>query len=295
MTMMMRVLAAASTVAAVTVCAAISASAQTMPTIDSDAHLATASVGDGSLHGVLDLSLQNGDFSRGAYDDDAANLHRLPAAAALTLGVDLHHDATGATDLWLEAASSNGFHSPIALEQTSPRAWYESNNLVALAYKPDKSVTAVIAYVVKTSPNGASPTTNEVSGAIGYQTDTGIGWLRPSVAVSAHAKGGTGVYTLFSIEPTIDLTADTNGPTLAIPARFGIGWGGFYKPGTGTATYGSVGLAYAYPFKLGSAHLKLHAQMLALIRDDTVRNIVEADSERSRVVPLGTLGFSVSL
>jgi hypothetical protein len=69
--------------------------AQKMPTIDPDGQLSAASVGQGRLHAVIDFNLQNGDFSRGKYDDDAANLDRLPFAVGVTLGWQLHKNAEG--------------------------------------------------------------------------------------------------------------------------------------------------------------------------------------------------------
>lgn len=269
--------------------------AQKMPTIDADGQLGAASVGQGSLHAVIDFKLQNGDFSRGKYDDDAANLDRLPFAVGVTLGWQLHNNTDGKPDLWLEAGSSNGFHSPIAIEHASPRAWYDNNNVVALLYKPSEAVTAALSYAIKTSPNGVSPTSHELTTAFGYQTKAGIGFLRPSTAISFHTEGGSGVYTLFGLQPTFALSSKEDGPTLAIPARFGIGWDDFYGPGSGNAAYGSVGLSYAHPFALGSAHLKFQAEALALIRDDTVRALGKADAEHSTVVPLVTLGISMGL
>lgn len=129
---------------------------------------------------------------------------------------------------------------------------------------------------------------------MGYQTESGIGFLRPSAAISFHTEGGSGVYTLLGLQPTFDLSSKDDGPTLAIPARFGIGWDDFYGAGSGTANYGSVGLSYAYPFALGSAHLKFQAEALALIRDDTVRALGKADAEHAAVVPLVTLGISMA-
>ena len=210
-------------------CGSAPAWAEDIPTIDADGQLGSASVGDGPIHAVVDFNLQNGDFSRGKYDDDAANLDRLPFAVGVTLAAELHKNASGKPNLWIEASSSNGFHSPIAIEQASPRAWYDNNNLVGLLYKPSKAVTAALTYAIKTSPNGVSPTSNELTTAFGYQTDSGIGWLRPSAAISVHTEGGTGVYTLFGVEPTFDLSLGDSAPTLSIPTRFGIGWIDFLR------------------------------------------------------------------
>lgn len=274
--------------------AAAPALAQKMPTIDADGQLGSASVGTGPLHAVVDFNLQNGDFSRGKYDGDAANLDRLPFSVGVTLGAALHHGADGKADLWLEASSSNGFHSPIAAERESPRAWYDNNNLVALLYKPNDAVTAALSYAIKTSPNGISPTSHELTAALGYQQDSGIGKLHPSAAISFHTRGGTGVYTLFGIEPSFDLGSGDAPPTLSLPVRFGIGWDGFYGADTGTAAYGSIGAAYSHPFTIAGSHWKLRAQALALIRDDTVRGLGDADAEHATVVPLVTLGVTTA-
>lgn len=291
---MIRFFASAVAAAAIALGLPGAAVAQKMPTIDADGHLSNATVGNGTFHAIIDLNLQNGDFSRGKYDDDAANLDRLPVGVGVTFGWQLHKNAAGTPDLWFEAGSANGFHSPIAIERDSPRAWYDNNNVLALLYKPSKAWTAAVSYAIKTSPNGVSPVSNELTTAFGYQTKAGLGMLRPSLAISFHTEGGSGVYSLFSIDPTFDLAARDDAPTISIPARFGIGWDDFYGAGTGTATYGSVGLAYAHPFKIGPAHMKFRAQALALIRDATVRRLGKADAEHSTVVPLVTLGVTMA-
>ena len=269
--------------------------AQDMPTINADGHLGKVAIDkDGRLHASVGLNLRNGDFSRGAYDDDAANLDRLPVHAALTLGWELSRNASGAPDLWIEASTSNGFHAPIALERTSPRIWYESNEHAALIYKPNEAVTTALAYVVKTSPNGVSPTTNELTAAVGYGADEGVGRLHPSTALTVHTRNGHGAYALFGIEPKFDLGSGEAPPTIGVPARFGVGFDDFYGSGTGTASYESVGIAYAQPVSIGAGHLNLRAQVLALIRDKTVRARGGADAEHATIVPLATLGATMS-
>lgn len=287
-------IAIAAIAAAAAALAACPAHAQDFPTIDADGQLGKAATGNGDLHADFDLSLANGDFSRGSYDDDAASLDRLPVHGALTIGWTAHKSAAGDPDLWLEASTSNGLHSAQSIERTSPRAWYESNNLAAVFYKPNKATTTALAYVIKTSPNGISPTTHELTASLGYKTDGGIGRLQPSTAVSLHTKGGNGLYTLFGIAPSFDLGPGDSPPTIDIPVRLGVGWDDFYGPGSGTAMFASAGLAFNRPFAVGTSHWKFHAEALALLRDRTVRNLGEADAEHSAVVPLATMGVSLS-
>ena len=268
--------------------------AKDFPTIDSDGHLGKAATGDGDLHMVVDVSVANGDFSRGAFDDDAASVDQLPMHGSATLAWTLHRDAASNPDLWIEASSANGFHSPVAIERTSPRAWYESNNLLAVLYKPNNTTNAALSYLIKTSPNGISPTSHELAASVGYATKNGIGSLAPSVVLSVHTRGGKGVYSLFSIDPNFKLAERDSSPTLSVPVRFGIGWDDFYGSGTGTAVYGSAGLAFARPFALGSTNGKIHAELLALFRDKTVRSLGKRDAENAAVVPLATIGISLS-
>ena len=116
----------------------------------------------------------------------------------------------------------------------------------------------------------------------------------PSTAFSVHTRHGHGAYALFGVEPKFDLSSADSPATIGIPARFGIGFDNFYGSGTGTATYGSIGLAYAQPVSIGAGHLSLRAQIQALIRDNAVCALGEADAEHGTVVPLATLGATVS-
>lgn len=107
-----------------------------MPTIDTeDASLGSASVGDARVHPMIAIDVRNGDFVRGSYDDDAADLDRVPVHLQLGLGFELSRGAQGQPDAWLFLRSSNGFHAPVA-EENSPRAWYESNNVAGLIVEP---------------------------------------------------------------------------------------------------------------------------------------------------------------
>ena len=74
----------------------------------------------------------------------------------------------------------------------------------------------------------------------------------------------------------------------------GVGWGGFYAAGTGTVTYGSLGLAYTQPFVVGAAHWRLRVDGAAVIRDDTLRGLGSADAETDAVVPLVTISLATA-
>lgn len=275
--------------------AAADSSAQTIPTIDTeDASLGSLAVGGGRFHPTLSLDLRNGDFARGGYDDDAASLDRLPVHVQLGFGYDLHRAADGKTDLWLVGASSNGVHSPGVDERVSPRGWYESNSLIGLVGTAGKGLTIGTAYAIKTSPNGVSGTSHEASVTVAYESETGLGALHPSAAATVRPKGGHGLFTQVGIEPQFAIGPREDGPTVSVPAVLGIGWGGFYEAGTGSVTYGSIGLAYTYPFVIGATHWRWRIDGLALVRDDTLRRIGSLDAERSAVVPLVTIGLTTA-
>jgi hypothetical protein len=252
-------------------------------------------VGDGRFHPIIGFDVRNGDFARGSYDDDAASLNRLPVHAQLGFGWELHRDATGGADAWLVGTSSNGFHSPASFEQASPRAWYESNNLLGIVVQPAAGLTTGVAYVIKTSPNGVSATTHEASLTAAYEAERGLGILHPSFAATVRPKGGHGVFTQIGIEPGLALSGGPRAAKLSVPLRFGVGWGGFYEAGTGDVTYGSAGLALSKPFSLGATRWRLHAEALAVVRDGTLRRLGSADAETSTVVPLVTIGAALAL
>jgi hypothetical protein len=270
-------------------------SAQTMPTIDTeDAELGSLEVGEGRFHPSFGVDVRNGDFARGGYDDDAANLARLPVHLQLGFGYEVSHGADGKADAWIIGSSSNGIHAPASYERGHPRAWYESNNLLGVVIAPAKGLTAGLAYTIKTSPNGVADTSHEASATVAYEAKQGIGLLHPSFAATVRPKGGQGVFTQVGIAPSVDLSAAETPPTLSFPMKVGIGWKGFYEAGTGTVAYGSAGVGLARPFLVGSVHLRAHAEALATWRDRTLSHLGSADAETSHVVPLVTIGLSAS-
>lgn len=280
-------------------CAALAgagaASAQEAPTIDTeDATLGSVAVGGGRFHPTLAIDLRNGDFSRGDGDDDPADLDRLPVHIQLGLAYDLHRNARGETDAFLVLNSSNGLHAPARDERASPRAWYESNNALALILAPADGLRAGLAYTVKSSPNGVSPTTHEVSATFSYKGDRGPAALNPSLVATMRPKGGHGLFTQIGMEPEFATTAREDGPAFSLPARLGVGWGGFYDPGGGDAAYGSLGLAYSHPLEVGRTRWRLRSEVLAVLRDPTLRRLGDAGAERSTVVPLATLSLTVA-
>lgn len=276
--------------------AAAGAAAETVPTIDTeDASLGSQDVGDGTFHPILGLDVRNGDFSRGSYDDDAADLRRVPIHAQIGFAWDVHRDEGGGADAWLVGISSNGFHSPAAAEQASPRAWYESNNLLGIVTEPAKGLRAAFAYTIKTSPNGGDTTSHEASLTAAYERDHGFGALHPSFAVTIRPKGGHGVFTQIGIEPGFDLASSRNAARISIPLLFGVGWRGFYEKGTGDVTYGSAGLAVSQPFALGGTKWTARAQALAVVRDGMLRRLGDADAETSAVIPLVTIGVTMAI
>lgn len=281
--------------AATVVALSSAADAQKMPMSDTeDASIGSISVGNGRFHPVLSFDVRNGDFVRGSYDDDAANLDRLPVHLQLGVGLELHRDTQGKADVWLEVRSSNGFHSPIADERASPRGWYESNNLVGLVAALAPGLNGALTYTIKASPNGIADTTHEVSTAFAYAADRGIGMLRPGFVATIRTKGGGGPYAQVTIEPEIALTDASDGPTLSVPAVFGVGIGGFYEEGSGTAVYGSAGVAYSHPFTLGNTNLSARAEVLALVRDDRLRRLGDPLANKGTIQPYATVGLTLA-
>ncbi|GGB38243.1 hypothetical protein GCM10011380_29550 [Sphingomonas metalli] len=271
------------------------ATAQRAPVIDTeDAGLGGTAVGAGRFHPIIGLDLRNGDFARGGYDDDAANLDRVPVHAQLGFAWELGRDRAGKADFWLVGTSSNGLHAPVAAEWARPRGWYESNNLVGLVVAPGGGWRLGAAYTIKASPNGVSATTHEASLTAALDGERGLAALHPAAAVTTRTRGDGGVYAQASIQPELALGHGEDAPSLSVPLLVGTGWGGFYGPGTGTVAYASAGLAYAHPFTAGGAHWRLRAEVLALLRDATLRRLGSEDAETAAVVPLATVGVTMA-
>lgn len=270
--------------------------AATAPTIDTeDASLGSVEVGPGRFHPVLGVDLRNGDFARGGYDDDAANLDRLPVHLQLGFNYALHLRDDGSADAWILGSSANGLHSPAAYEVVRPRAWYESNNLLGVVAEPVDGLRVGAAYTIKTSPNAVSGTSHEASLTLAYQRNHGLGVLHPSFAATVHPAQGRGLYTQAGISPSFKLAAGKSAPSLGVPVAVGVGWNGFYQAGTGALVFGSAGLSLSQPVRLGAVPAKLQASASALIRDNGLRHLVSADGETATVVPYVQLGLTVAL
>lgn len=273
---------------------AVPAAAQDVPTIDTeDASLGATSVGIGRFHPIVAIDVRNGDFARGGYDDDAANLDRVPVHVQAGFAWALHRDAAGKQDRWLLATSSNGFHAPVAAERVAPRGWYESNNLLGVVAAVGGGVRVGAAYAIKVSPNGISDTTHELSLTAALDGEHGVAALHPSAAVTTRTQGAGGVFTQVAIAP--ELALGRGDATLSFPALVGVGWGGFYAAGSGDVTYASAGVAVTQPFDASGAKWRLRAEVLALVRDDTLRRLGSLDAETATVVPLATVSLSLAL
>ncbi|RYD25326.1 MAG: hypothetical protein EOP89_09420, partial [Lysobacteraceae bacterium] len=84
------------------------ASAQTVPFVDTeDATLSEVDVGDGSVHPIVSFDVRNGDYARGAYDDDGVGLGRVPVHVAIGGAAVLKRRAGGEGVLFLTGQSSN--------------------------------------------------------------------------------------------------------------------------------------------------------------------------------------------
>lgn len=272
---------------------ATAAPAQTVPFADTeDATLARIDVDDAKVHPILSVDGRNGDYARGAYDDDDAGPGRIPVHLAVGGVVVLHRDAARRGTVFLMAQSSNGFHAPRRDERAGPRAWYESNNLIGLAWRPADGVDAAVTYAIKTSPNGVAPTSHEASLTFLHATDGGIGRLRPRVAITRRTKGEGGVYTILGIAPSVALSDGEDATTLGLPVTVGIGWHGFYAAGSGDRIYGSGGVTLDRPLRLGGIRATLQAAMLGLIRDDRLRRLDSPGGTTASIVPHATLSVA---
>ncbi len=280
--------------AAMSILVAAPLHAQTIPFADTeDATLSEVDIRDGARtwHPVISLDVRNGDYARGALDDNDARLDRVPVHVAIGGAVVLRRREDGSGELFAIGQSSNGFHAPRAADRASPRAWYESNNLLGLAWRPTEGLTTAVTYTIKTSPNGVAATTHEASLSVLYSADKGWGRLKPRGAVTRRTQGDGGLYTIAGIAPSFALTRREDGPTLAIPVMGGIGWGGFYGPGTGDRAYASGGLTLAQPVRLGGSAATLQAEVLALVRDDRLRRLDAPDGSTAAVIPYATLSL----
>ena len=271
------------------------ANAQRVPTIDTeDALLGSASVGNGRVHPLMALDVRNGDFARGAYDDDAADLDRLPVHLQLGFAAELHRNAQDDADVFLVFNSSNGVHAPVSAERVSPRAWYESNNAIALVVSPAEDLHTGVVYTIKASPNGVSSTTHEMSLTSTLGGESALGALSPTAVVTWRPKGGRGLFTQVGIEPSVFLTRRDDGPTISFPTLAGIGWDDFYEAGTGDVAYGSIGAAYSHPFEAGGAKWRFRAEALAVLRSDKLRHLGGPEAEHDTVVPLATISLRLA-
>jgi hypothetical protein len=274
---------------------AVPAAAQTIPFADTeDATLSEIDVGEGDVHPVASIDLRNGDYARGAYDDDDAGLGRVPLHVSLGGAVVLRRRAGGDAALFLIGQSSNGFHAPRRDEQVRPRGWYESNTLVGLAWRPATGIDAAITYAIKTSPNGVAATTHEASLTFLYATDDALGRLKPRVAVTRRTRGNGGIYTIVGIAPSFDLSDREDGPSLALPVSVGVGWNGFYAGGSGDRIYGSGGISLSQPVRVGSAKATLQAEFLTLVRDDRLRRMDAPAGTHATLVPYANLSFALA-
>lgn len=272
------------------------ASAQSVPTIDTeDATLGSADIASsGRVHPQAALDLRNGDYARGAYDDDRADLGRLPVHAQIGVAVDLFRDAAGTATSWLVLRSSNGFHAPRASDSSAPRSWYESNNLAALVFTPAKGLRSAAVYTIKASPNGSSETTHEASLSFAYDGKDAIGTLSPTFVATIRPRGDHGVFTQIGIEPGIALSSADDAPVLSLPIAGGIGWRGFYGTGSGDRGYASGGAAIEQPFTLGTTRWSARAEAVALVRDDRLARASGPEGDTATVVPLVTLSVSMA-
>ncbi|MEK9210351.1 hypothetical protein [Sphingomonas sp. 2378] len=265
---------------------------QSVPLVDTeDATLSSVSVGGGGMHPILTLDVRNGDYARATYDQDGPGVDRVPVHATIGLAVVLDRDAAGRGRWFLTGQSSNGFHAPSPGERSRPRAFYESNTIAALAWRPVEGLTAALAYAVKTSPNGVDPTTQEASVTMAWTGKDALGDLGPNIVVTRRTQGDGGFFTLASLSPSQKLGEGEDAAQLSLPLAFGMGWDGFYGEGLGDRAYGSAGFALSQPLTLGGAKATLRAEILALIRDGALAASEAPNATSDRIIPLATLSL----
>lgn len=275
--------------------AAPRATAQTVPFIDTeDATLSDVDIGDGAVHPIVSFDVRNGDYARGAYDDDDAGLGRVPVHVAIGGAAVLTRRADGEGTLFLVGQSSNGFHAPRSDERTRPRSWYESNTIVGLAWRPVDGLSAAGAYAIKASPNGVAGTTHEASLTFLYTGKDTVGFLAPRFAVTTRTKGQGGFYMIVGIAPTLPLTRVEDGPTLTVPVSVGAGWRSFYAADSGDRVYGSAGMSIAQPLKIAGAKASLQGEILALVRDGQLGRLDAPGGTTASIVPLATISIAMA-
>jgi hypothetical protein len=272
------------------------ACARSMPIIDTeDATLGSAPIASTRrVHPLVGLDLRNGDFARADYDDDRADLGRLPVHAQLGLAIELSRDTNGEAKSWIFLRSSNGFHAPGRDELSEPRSWYESNNLAALVLTPAKGVRAALVYTIKTSPNAVSDTTHEASLSLSYGGKDALGSLAPTFVMTMRPKGGDGVFMQAGIEPEIRLFSTSDPLKLSLPIAVGVGWKSFYSPRSGDRGFASAGCAVEQTIALSGTRLTARAEALALVRDRRLARLSGPEGEIGTVVPLVTLSLSLA-
>ncbi|WP_312487664.1 hypothetical protein [Sphingomonas sp.] len=284
-------------IAVACIAAASPGHAQTIPFADTeDATLSEIDVADEATdwHPVLSFDLRNGDYARGALDDDNAGLGRMPVHVALGGAVVLRRGEDGRADLFVIGQNSNGFHAPGRDERGAPRSWYESNTILGLAWRPVPRLDVAALYAIKASPNGVASTTHEASLSLSYTGDDALGRWKPRAAITRRTQGDGGVYTIAGISPSLDLSDEEDGPTLSVPLMAGMGWQGFYGAGTGNRGYASGGLTLAQPIDLAGSKATLQAEMLALVRDDRLRLLDAPGGSTATVIPQATLSLTMA-
>jgi hypothetical protein len=275
--------------------AAPPASAQTVPFIDTeDATLSEVDVGEGAVHPIVSFDVRNGDYARGAYDDDDASLGRVPVHVAIGGAAVLKRRADGEGVLFLTGQSSNGFHAPRSDERSRRRSWYESNTIVGLAWRPVDGLSAAGAYAIKASPNGVAGTTHEASLTFLYTGKDAVGFLAPRFAATTRTKGQGGFYTIVGIAPAFPLTRAEDGPTLTVPVSVGAGWRSFYAADSGDRVYGSGGVSFAQPLKIAGAKASLQGEILALVRDSQLRRFDAPGGTTASILPLATISIAMA-
>jgi hypothetical protein len=212
--------------------------------------------------------------------------------------------ATAALGIW------NSFHTGDTGtggdSARDPRSWYEADLYAKLGFGFMQAISAEIAYIVYTSPNGSFDDVQELALSLGVDDSQWMGdfALNPSLTLAfeleGQADGGSdeGVYLQLGVEPSYLIVKDETYPlTLAIPLTLGLSLSDYYEdPETGDdEAFGffDAGVALSMPLGFMPAAYgawDISAAIHFLFLGESTEKINDGDSFKA----YGTVGLSLS-
>jgi hypothetical protein len=144
--------------------------------------------------------------------------------------------------------------------------WYKSDPYVAFAAHLAGEWIGALTYTVSTSPDTLLAPTSHTAAL----TARNVAGLDPQFKLLEPTDGAPGNLVQGGIRPTFDF-GRKKGLKLHVPIEVGVANDDFYGPGTGTASYGSVGFTFSLPFGNPAFGVwALGAGADAIYRDDTL-------------------------